>query len=279
MNKVFLFGWSGFIGKEFLFKSNFDNIVKVGRNPESDLILDLSNLNLKQLSVVKKNDCFIFLSAISSPDFCEKNKKISYNSNVTNTLTLINFLLKKEVNVLFSSSDIVYGYTKFPVNENNKINPMSFYGEMKAIIENKFSNNEFFKVMRLSYVSSMNDKFSNFLISNRNNLDYIEIYDAFIRSIICIDDVIAFIHKFIEYKNKINPIVNLAGPAFISRVEYSKALNTNLILNLKFKITTPSPEFFISRPKQILMKSLYLENILKRKPYNPLEKINQIIKQ
>lgn len=66
-----------------------------------------------------------------------KNPLKYYHNNVTNTLNLLESMLKHNVNTfIFSSSCAVYGVPESPcISENHKKNPISPYGMTKYIIE------------------------------------------------------------------------------------------------------------------------------------------------
>jgi dTDP-4-dehydrorhamnose reductase len=131
---------------------------------------------------------------------------------------------------------------------------------MKAEIEQRFGNNKLFKVMRLSYVWSLNDKFTKYLLSSSKRKATVDIFDPFIRSVICLQDVMSFIIKFIELPNSIPGIVNLAGPEFISRVQLVKEISK--YVPLSYRVTQPNKDFFKYRPDQILMQSIYLDKVI-----------------
>jgi len=264
-NKVYVFGASGFIGNE-LFKSSGerkDNYLSVGRALSNDIVIDLESLDISAVSGLKEGDFFIFLAAVSSPEACTKNYELSYLINVLSTSQLIEELLGRGVNVLFTSSDVVYGRTELPVNEDNIKQPQFAYANMKAEIEDKFVGKPNFKVVRLSYVWSIADKFTKFVLQCSQSGSKVEVFEPFIRSIISISDVIKFIHQFIDRPNDIPPVVNLAGPDFMSRVELVKALAAHI--ELSYEVIHPEQDFYKYRPDQILMESKYLTSILGRK--------------
>lgn len=123
MTKVFILGSNGYIGNN-LMESLCDNIevITVGRS-NADIYINLESDDFQSLlNKVEFKDTVIFLSAISSPDECNNNYNYSYKINVKNTISLISLLLAKNVRVMFSSSDAVFGATQNLCDENSEKN-------------------------------------------------------------------------------------------------------------------------------------------------------------
>lgn len=267
ITNIYIFGASGYIGstlKKRLLNENL-KVFSVGRSGSDDIKINLSAPDFNELNSIKEDSICIFLSSISSPEVCYKKFKESYEINVTNSSDVISFLLNKNIKVLFASSDVVYGDQGKIVNELSPINPKTPYAEMKALVEDKFIKNKNFFIMRLSYVWSINDNFSKFLISSSRENIKIDIYEPFIRSIVSLEDVIDFIKRFIELQANIPNLVNIAGPNFISRVELVEEFRK--YMPIKYFITKPNKSFLETRPMEILMESLYLKNVLERNTF------------
>lgn len=273
MASIFVLGGSGYIGQALVkeFRQAGWCVYMVGRNASCDLDFDLAEPSFEFLDKLKAGDKFVFLSAVSSPEECAKNYAYAYSINVTATCALLKGLLEKCVDVLFASSDVVYGRTSFPVTENDKINPQFEYARMKAEVESRFLGDPHFKVMRLSYVWSLNDKFTSFLQQSFLEKNIVDVFHPFIRSVVSLRDVVDYVNLFAKTENGFPSLVNLAGPAFLSRLDIVKAFSE--YRPLKYSVTSPDSTFFKFRPDQILMESSILESILCHKPRDVLEEI------
>lgn len=273
MRKVYILGWSGYIGSELVTSLTRLGVEMrlVGRSPGSEVVFDLSQPDYKLLESLQAGDTFVLLSAISSPEACVNNYDYAYKINVSNTMRLINVLLDQGVNVLFASSDVVYGGGDAPVTESDDVNPQFAYAEMKAEVESKFYGHDNFRTVRLSYVWSLNDKFTRFLMRSSVENSLVEVFHPFIRSVVVLDDVTESIVKFVIAPGKFPRVLNLAGPKFLSRVEMVDAFAS--IRPIKYIVSYPDEDFFIYRPKQILMKSNYLESILERCPADVIDEM------
>lgn len=270
---IYIFGASGLIGKKII-KSMADdtNIFKVGRSIDSDIYLELAAPDLSSLSKIKKGSTFIFLSAISSPDECENNYRNAYLINVVNTKKIISYLLEQNIEVLFASSDIVYGEREEPVDESSSKNPISSYAKMKSEIEDTFINKSLFYVMRLSYVFSSNDKYSIYLKETFAAKKTVHVFHPFIRAIIHIDDVVSFVRCFLRKNKKDFPkLTNLCGNSLLSKLDITHAYSKKY--NLKVDLSEPPDEFFKTRPRIINIKSKFLRLVLGKSPKDVIESI------
>jgi nucleoside-diphosphate-sugar epimerase len=266
--KLIIFGDSGYIGSSLVsrLKSVNRDFSTAGRSQGNDVFLDLQNPHLEALDVLSAGDKFIFLAAVSSPEFCSKYYDEAFKINVVNTCKIIHALLSKNVKVLFASSDVVYGPTEEPVDELSSLQPSFHYAEMKAAVEKEFKTDSNFNVMRLSYVWSIDDKFTQFIVNSSRSQAPIEIFHPFIRSIITLKDVLDFLIVYADLPEMLPPVINLAGPDFISRVRLISEISK--YLKIEYTVVYPDDEFFRYRPERILMRSRFLASIIGRDPHS-----------
>ena len=112
MNKIIIVGSNSYIAKQLINRLKIEEtsfITGSSRFDKSDLKLDLEKYRLIDLNKINKNDLVIFLAAISSPDLCQKDFKKSFKINVLGTIKFIEESIRRNANVLFFSSDTVYG--------------------------------------------------------------------------------------------------------------------------------------------------------------------------
>ena len=84
-------------------------------------------------------DAVIHLAGLSITQESFQYPQRYFKNNVTQTLTLLDSLIKHDVyTFIFSSSAAVYGEPKIvPIPESHPLNPLSPYGETKLLIEKK----------------------------------------------------------------------------------------------------------------------------------------------
>lgn len=266
MRKVFILGSTGYVGNHLKsFLSDAFSLVTVGRK-NSDIHFDLETGEFNDLLVqVNNDDTIIFLSAVSAPDQCEKNYDVAHKINVKNTITLISELLKKNARVIFSSSDVVFGGTSDVCTEMSERKPFGKYGQMKCEVEEHFSNNPGFFVIRFSYILGKGDKFSEMVKEHSLNSKLLDVFDGFERSVVSINDVLLGIKNIILNWSQIDTrIVNFSGPDLVSRQQIVLALAQEKFPELQYQFTDAPESFWLGRPKKINTKSRFLESILDR---------------
>ncbi len=265
-----IFGSNGYIGTKFCkyIVDKYDNIKYTIDGSDSTIKFNLEEINDSIFDNINKNDFVIFLMAISSPDICNNDYEYAYKINVEYTSFFIDKCLKKEANVLFFSSDTVNGSTDGKSNNENAICiPFGNYAKMKYEVEQKFKRKKRFKVFRLSYVYSKDDKFAQYLDSCCESNKIAEVYDGLFRNVIYIRDVFdAMINLSNNFQKYRNHIFNISGTELLSRSDLANIYKNNINNKLRFEII-PTPKTILeARPNEIFTKSLYLEKLLGRKP-------------
>lgn len=82
-------------------------------------------------------DAIVHTAAISDANFCEQNKELSYEVNVEATKNLAGICNDHHIPFAFTSSDLVFDGKKGMYREEDERNPVSTYGEHKAIAEDE----------------------------------------------------------------------------------------------------------------------------------------------
>jgi dTDP-4-dehydrorhamnose reductase len=273
MKKVFITGADGYIGsrlaQELSDKYRIIRILQYGENAR--LLLDLEKPEKFQFDQIEEGSYVIHLAAVSSPDKCAKEYDRSRQINVTGTSYFIGECLKRGSRVLFFSSDVVYGASDFEgekyFDENSSCNPLGEYGYMKREVEKSFIGKGGFKVFRLSYVYSKNDKFILYLRSCCEKEKVADIFHPFFRNVVYIEDIIAAVKKLIDkWESTKESVFNIVGPETISRKKMAELYKREADPRLQVKITKPEESFFKNRPKTIRVRSLYLNKLLERPP-------------
>lgn len=269
MNKLFIVGKNSYFTKRFIEKNSVSKreIVYTSTKPgQDDLFLDLNSPEEFDYPLVDKNDLVAVVAAVSSPDICNNDYDKAYNVNVKGTMTFIEKSLARQAKVVFFSSDTVYGETKDECNENSKINPFGVYAKMKVEVENRFLENNNFKVFRVSYMFSKNDKFSKYLSSCSLKKEKANVFHPLCRRIVFIDDVVEALSRLPDnWENFSQNIFNITGSEFLSKKDFVELYKQEVDKGLEYDVVEPDENFFKCRPRYINMGSLYLESLLGRK--------------
>lgn len=263
--KLIIVGASGYIGKLLLEKSKTicETIGTSTKGGDGLYPLDLENVDAFDYSLIEEGDAIILTAAISAPDICANRYDYAYGINVTGTAKFIRRAIEIGANILFFSSDTVYGSNEVAFEEMAQCNPVGEYGIMKHDLEKQFLGNAKFKTARLSYVMSKYDKFTKYLTSCAQNNQEADIFHPFCRSMIYRDDVIDGAIKIaITFETVAHQVINFGGPKMVSRLELAEEYKNIVAHNLLIKITEPNDDFFKHRPRFINMKSEILQSIL-----------------
>jgi len=272
-----IIGASGYIGRGLFNKFERNNVIGTSSKASKDLLkFDLSSFDSKDLSFVSSGDYVFLLSAISSPDICANNTDYAKKINLTGTKELISEALKRNAKVVFFSSDTVYGNSEESFDESKIPAPIGIYANMKNEVERTYLGNKNFKSLRLSYVFSMNDKFTQFAYECYRNNMTVDVFHPFSRSIIYYDDLIEAISFLPDKWDSLNTgVINCCGPETLSRKDFVRYLTKHAFPGLKYKSFNPGVDFFNSRPRVIRMKSKFFYDLLGREPL----KIDSAIKK
>ena len=264
--KICLIGASGYIGSQILKKLPNDQIrfATSSRQKESFKKFSLdSHEDIEKLELNPKD--FIIITATSwSPEYKKISLDKSREINIEGTSNLIKKALDNKCRIIYFSSDTVYGNLNEICYEDSLCKPIGEYAKMKLEIENSFKKYKNFKSLRLSYVYSKKDKFSQYLLSCSKLNKIAEIYHPFYRSIICVDDLINGISALINNWNIIeDSIINFGGPELLSRLEIAKIFKKFYLNNLNIQVNNPPDDFFLTRPVIIDLKSDILCDLIK----------------
>lgn len=277
-NKVVVIGANSYIGSRLidLGKENFQ-IIGTSSRPEGGLLsLNLIEPMNFDFDKISKGDSVVICAGISSPDACKNEKSLAHQVNVTGTRLLIRKLLELNVKVIFLSTDAVYGNLEDPSDESVGCSPIGEYAEMKNEIELHFSGSHLFKAIRLSYVFSVRDRFTRYLIKCEKQGIAAEIFHPFYRSFVYLDDVVSGILSLInDWENCRHQFINFGGPNVVSRLDFAETLRDERLFNLKFDLVDPGDIFFEIRPRCIAMRSPIFEGLLGR----PLTSIGKAIRE
>ena len=146
MKKIVIVGSNSYISERLIGKLRHDKIsfTTISSNPnKSDFKLDLENIDQFDFNIINEDDFIVFLAAVSSPDHCQNEFKKSFNINVIGTIKFIEESIKRKANVIFFSSDTVYGAEIGQNDESvHPSKPVGEYALMKLSVENYFRNEQ-----------------------------------------------------------------------------------------------------------------------------------------
>lgn len=276
--KLIIVGASGYLGRQLLMDKKF-NFNRYGTSTSGEgglLKLRLDTSSDFNCLNVSSGDTVLLTAAISSPDICANDYSRAWGVNVEATSDFIAWVISRGGKIIYFSSDTVYGECLEYFDETRIPNPAGEYAQMKAEVERRFIGNPFFKTIRLSYVFSSGDKFTEYLLSCVKKDEQAEIFHPFYRSIVHRDDVVeGALALALRWDDVSHKVINFGGPDLLSRVEFAECLKKHVLKNLQLKVVEPVENFFKNRPRVIAMKSEILPILLNR-PSRALVQATQI---
>ena len=181
MKDVLIIGSDGKLGSG-LFDKIKDRALGTSRrriknNSQTTLLyLDLlSHASVQNLINVSNLKVAILVAAISTPDECFIDQKLSKAINVDAPIEILKILKKKSIKPIFISTDMVFDGKKGFYSELDKPNPILIYGKQKLEVEEYIQKNfTEYIIIRLSKIYSEVNKdnsilntFYSDIISNR----------------------------------------------------------------------------------------------------------------
>ncbi len=288
--KIIITGSNGYLGQhltDFLSKRNFD-LIALSRGENKNIItpnlnyfqIDLTNKeSIKEIITRIKPDIIIHNAAMSKPDVCDKNKEECLLQNVTTTEYLLDAASTIGCYFIYVSTDFIFGENG-PHSEEEKPNPLNFYGQSKLMSENLVKKSGLsYNIMRpvFIYGPANQDIKPTFLHWVKNNLEQgkrIKVVNDQRRTPTYVYDICQGLLAMIE--KRITGDFHLAGKDILS--PYQMAVKVANILHLDASLIEPvTSETFpepVVRAKHSGLKIEKARNILGYEPISFEEGVN-----
>jgi dTDP-4-dehydrorhamnose reductase len=167
-------------------------VLSYSRSSDSKFI-KVSDYSLVSAEISPGDTAIIFF-AISSPRACEIDSKTSFAVNVTLTNHVIKEILDRGGNVIFISSDAVYGSTTNVVEESSPLSPIGNYGNQKSLVEATWGGIKGFIAIRTSLNVSNNNQIIQKFLSGEPTSVLKNLY----RNMLLTSDLSALIHQVLR---------------------------------------------------------------------------------
>jgi nucleoside-diphosphate-sugar epimerase len=283
MDKILITGGAGYIGSILstdLVNLGYEVVVldnfRYSTSSLDHLLLKknfkLVNANILDKNLLKKylSKCntIIPLAALVGADLCNKFKRLAKDTNYSIIKFIIDNLNNKQ-KIIFTNTNSGYGIggNKY-CNENSPLNPISLYGQTKALAEKEVMRHNNYVSLRLATVFGFSyrmrtDLLVNNFVYNAVHKNKISLYEEnFRRNFIHVKDVseaiIKIINKFNYFKNN---IYNLGlSNANLTKLQLAKKIKKNIksliIIKHNNKSDPDKRDYFVSNRK-IENKGIY----------------------
>ncbi len=147
MKTIIITGSNGLLGQkiiEKILKEGGVNLIATSRGANRYPIkegyiyaeMDISKPEeVKEVIATYKPDAIIHTAAVTNVDIAEANKALAFQLNVEAVQTLIEVCEKNDVQLVHLSTDFIFDGEQGPYAEEDKANPLSYYGETKLLAE------------------------------------------------------------------------------------------------------------------------------------------------
>ena len=136
--KILVTGASGFLGTKIMsvLKGDFDVIGTDRDESRGNSKMDITDANEVSSTINRlKPDVVLHLAALADVDKCETDRDSARKINVDGTKNLIDACKKTNSKFIFISTDFVFDGKKGLYKEEDKPNPLSYYGATKLEAE------------------------------------------------------------------------------------------------------------------------------------------------
>jgi len=284
--KILLTGGSGLFGQAFVElvkdKASHDIYATYNENivdSEDAVFLDVTDKKRVE-KVIKKlqPDVVVHAAAFTNVDKCEIEKKKAYDVNVEGTKNVAIASKERGAKMIYISTDYVFDGTKGLYKEDDKTNPISYYGLTK--LEGEKAVQEIcddFIIARTSVIYGAHKKnFATWVIKELEKGNQIKIItDQWVSPTLNVDlaeQILALIEKDEE------GIFHTAGGERINRYDFVVEMARIFGFNEKLIIPATSKEmnWIAKRPKDSSLDISKISEI--KKPYK-VEKSLQLLKK
>ncbi len=228
---------------------------------------------MQNIITANKPDVVIHLAALSLPNYCELNKEECNSVNIHGTENIIAACKSINAYLLFASTDFVFNGENGPYKEDDKMDPVNYYGISKMKAEELcMASGLQFSIVRLCsvYGKSLSGKHRGVVMwvkENLTNKEPLKVFIDQVRTPTYVDDVVKAIISISE--KKLTGIYHIAGEETLT--PYAMALKTadflGLDKNLIEKVTSATFEEAAKRPP---VTGLIIDKAKNELPFEPI---------
>ena len=267
--RILIIGSNGMLGQRLTgYFSRMENIELKCSSVETESYI--KNVDYCQVDITQKNfvkrlildffpDVVINAAAFTNVDQSETKKELAWKINVNGTENIALYCWTTDAHLIHLSTDYIFDGKSGPYSEDDKPNPICYYGRTKFASENSIrSSGVRFTIIRTNILYGITKfgrpDFVKWVIDSLINEKIIKIVTDQIGNPTYIDDLIVGINKIIEFKKE--GVFNIAGKELISRFDFTKLIAS--FFNLNQKLIHPIITKELNQPAARPLKSCLL---------------------
>ncbi|MCP4634468.1 MAG: SDR family oxidoreductase [candidate division Zixibacteria bacterium] len=237
MSKVIVTGCCGLLGQKLLKSLKGHEVVGfdlLDECPYSETefeyrLVDISDeSNLESIINYYHPDCIINSAGVTDVDGCEKNKALAFMSNVDGIENLVVICEKNNIRLIQLSTDYVFDGEKGPYSEDDKPNPMGYYGITKLNAEKIIIENlDNYAILRTNVLYGIGIdvrmNFLNWVIDKLQNDKSLSVVTDQYNNPTLAENLADVINELVD--SDYHGILNFGGKDYISRYKFAKAIS------------------------------------------------------
>jgi dTDP-4-dehydrorhamnose reductase len=286
VQKLLITGTSGLLGNKIVDASKYDYEVIPTHNTKplhpNSLKLEITNLN-EALSIFNKLEPKIVIHTASETnvDKCETEKEHAWKTNVEGTRNIAEACKNVGAKLIYISTDYVFDGEKGLYDEEDKPNPVNYYGLTKLEGERQvIEHSKNYAILRTSVLYGWHpwkQNFATWVINQLKQDKEINVVDDHYNTPTLADNL-AEIAVEVAEKDRLG-LYHASGRERISRYEFAKQiaktynLNSDLVKPAKMSQLTA---WVAKRPRDSSLNTSKIQKQLKTKPLDITEGLNKM---
>lgn len=208
-----------------------------------------SKKEVKSLVHTCHPDVIINAAAMTNVDACETERELCWRINVDGVENIVDAAKKRDTKVIHVSSDYVFDGKSGPYSEDDRPEPLSYYGKSKLASENLLRTSGvpylIARTMVLyGFAPGVKANFALWLIDSLENKKNVTVVDDQLGNPTLVDDLAYGLIQGFELER--TGIYNIAGRDIVSRYDFAQKLAN--VFNLDALLITPIKTSSLNQP-------------------------------
>ncbi|OGC79319.1 MAG: dTDP-4-dehydrorhamnose reductase [candidate division Zixibacteria bacterium RBG_16_40_9] len=263
MKKILITGANGLLGQKLVVDfSKWNSVLATGKQNRFAIkdkqffyqTLDITDKKQVQTVIGDfRPELIINAAAFMAVDACEEQKELAWEVNVEGVKNLLEESLKYEIKFLQISTDYIFDGKNGPYSEEDRPNPVNYYGGTKLQAEEILQDSEIqYLIIRSNVIygkaTKMKKNFFLWVYENLRQKKQIKVVTDQFNNPTLADNLSILILEATE--RNLTGILNLAGTEYLSRYDFAFKIADYFDLNrdLIKPVTTPELEQKAARP-------------------------------
>lgn len=236
---VMIIGANGLLGQkvvEFFSRGTTNRLILAGRSRAPSVSIQdvvyteidiCKRQEVRDAVATHKPDVIINTAAMTGVDACETDREVAWRINVTGVENIIEAARKNSTRVVHISTDYVFDGKEGPYSEEDRPEPINYYGRSKLASENQLRSSDIpFVIIRTMVLygiaADVKPNFALWLIRNLEERNEVKVVSDQTGNPTLVDDLAHAIISAVELKK--TGLYHVAGRDILSRYDFALKL-------------------------------------------------------